>query len=143
VSETTTTVVSQPPPPPTMTAAQMIEKYILLRDKKKEIDDANKKRLAPYNLALEQLEALLLDTLNQLGGDSIKTDTGTAYKSVLTSVKVNQWSKTLEYIRDNECWELLEARVSKTAVAAVIEESGAPIPGVTISQETSLNIRRG
>lgn len=131
-----------PPTRPSFTTAQMVEKYLALRDKKAEIEKAHKTQLSPYNVALAQLEAFILDDLNNMGGDSLKTENGTAYKTTRTSASVKDWPATMDYIKQNAAWDLLEARVSKNAVLAAIEETGAPVPGVNVTQETTLNIRR-
>ena len=51
------------------------------------------------------------------------------------------WPETLRYIREREAWDLLEARVSKTAAAVVVEETGAPIPGVETTSEIRVNVQ--
>lgn len=131
-------------PVTTMTAAQMIEKYLALRDKVTAIKKQHTEQLAPYNVAMAKLEALLLDHLNQQGADNIKVrDVGTAYKVTNTSATVAEWPLVLDYVRQHEAWDLLQRAVSKTAVLAAIEETQAPVPGVKVSQETVLNVRRG
>lgn len=144
MSETTTTEEEAPPAPtrPNMTTAQLVEKFILLRDKKAEIEKRHKTELAPFNLIMGQFEAFMLDDLNQIGGESLKTEHGTIYKSTRTSATVKDWPATFEYIRSNDLWDMLEHRVSKTAVLADIEEKGAPVPGVNVTQDITLNIRR-
>lgn len=125
-----------------MTLDQMVDAFVKLRDKvtvlKKEQTDA----LAPYNVAMAKLEGMMLDTLNQNGAESMRTDKGTVYKTSRTSTKVTEWSATLDFIRSKECWELLEARVSKTAAEAIIQETQQPIPGVTTSREIAIGVRR-
>jgi hypothetical protein len=120
----------------------MIEKYIALRDKIHNIKEDHKKQLAPYTDALAKLEGFLLIELDRAGVDSMKAEAGTVYKSTATSVTVQDWVDTLEFIREHRLWDLLEARVSKTAALAVIEERKAPIPGVQVSQAVSLHVRR-
>lgn len=133
-----------PPAPtrPNLTTAQMVEKYVLLRDKKAAIEKEQKEKLAPYNVAMGQLEAFIMDDLNQTGGESIRTEHGTAFKAIHTAATVKDWPVTLDYIRTTESWDMLERRVSKTAVLAAIEETKAPVPGVSVTQTTTLNIRR-
>lgn len=130
------------PAPPTMTLDQMVAKYVQLRDKLAAIVKDQKDALAPYNVAMATLENWMLDGLNKSGLDSAKTPHGTAYKSTRTSTKVMNWSDTLAWIRDKEAWDLLEARVSKTAVEAIMTETQQPIPGVSVTRETTLNVRR-
>lgn len=125
-----------------ITPAQLIEKFIRLRDKIHEIEETHKKQLAPFKQAREQLEGMLLAELDKAGMESMRAEAGTVYKSTKTSVTVSDWTQAFGFIKDNGLWDLLEARVSKTAALAVIEERGAPIPGVQIAQATGLHVRR-
>ena len=79
-------------------------------------------------------------------------------KTTKTSVTVNRWSDTLDWIQKNERWELLEARVNKTMTLETLKELAetanakaeagdavAPeeleIPGVHITTMAGLNVR--
>lgn len=127
---------------PRMTAEQMIDRYVRLRDRVKDIKAKHSEELAPYAEAMNTLEGWLLESMNQSGLKSMKAPSGTAYKSLRTSTKVLDWPATLAYIREREAWDLLEARVSKTAAAVVVEETGEPIPGVETTSEVVVNVRR-
>lgn len=126
-----------------MTPAQMIEKYLQLRQKLRNIEAAHKSELAPYLEMKEQLELAMLDHLNQNGLESTRCEVGTAFKSTVTSVVVRDWPRTLDFIRDNQMWDLLEGRVAKSAAVEIVEEMEQPIPGVEISQATVLRVRSG
>lgn len=150
MNETTTVVPEEPQASAAPTVNPMIgrpadwlvEKYIALRDKKKEITERHKKELEPYNLNLGLMEAALLDILLSNKADNMKLKVGTFYKTTKTSAVVVKWADVLDFIREKDAWELLEARVSSTAAQAILEETKAPIPGVEIKRETSLNVRR-
>ncbi len=109
----TTEVEGTPAPPakPPMTFDVMVAKYVALRDKKAAIKKGHVAQLAPYNEALDMLEARMLAALQGAGQESSRTLGGTAYKVVRTDAKVSDWPKVLEYIRENDAWELLESRV--------------------------------
>lgn len=130
-----------PGKPDSMTMDVMTAKYLALRRRVAEIKERHSAELAPYALVMGSLENWMLSDLNDAGVKSMRTDAGTVYTSTRTSAKVVAWSKTLDYIREHEAWELLEARVNKTAAEAVIQETGEPIPGVEVSRDTSLNVR--
>jgi hypothetical protein len=119
----------------------MIEKYVKLRNRVEEIKKQHKDQLAPYVSTMSQLENLLLEHLNTNSLQSINGAGGTAYKQTATSVTVQDWEKTLEYIRANEAWDLLEARVSKTAAIETVEETKKPIPGVVFNQAIVIRVR--
>jgi hypothetical protein len=128
--------------PPTMTVDKMIEDFVKLRIRKKEVEDRHTKELEPFNKIMSQLQGWLLEFLNQTGQDSAKTRFGTAYKSTKTSAVVRDWPATLAFIRENDLWDLLEARVAKTAAFDVINETKEPIPGVETSSEVVCNVRK-
>jgi hypothetical protein len=120
----------------------IIEKYIELRDKKSELSAAYKKKVAGLDAALDQLEAILLEKLNEIGMDSAKGSTGTVYKSRRTSATVADWDYVLDHIQKNELWNMLEKRVSKQAVEQYVEEHGDLPPGINWREELVVNIRR-
>jgi hypothetical protein len=121
---------------------QMIEKYVKLRDKVKLIKEQQAAQLAPYNEIMERLEGWLLETLNQAGLSSMRSPSGTAYKSLRTTTKVVDREAWLNFVRENEAWDLIESRASKNAAEAIIEETQRPIPGVETSSEVVCNVRR-
>jgi hypothetical protein len=130
------------PKPARMTVDDMIDKYLKLRDKVKAIKEDHTKQLVPYSEAMNTLEAWLLEVLNQAKLKSVNSAHGTAYKTTRTSAKVVDWPVTLAFIRQHDAWDLLEARVSKLAAQSIIDETQHPIPGVEVSSELAVNVRR-
>lgn len=127
----------------TMTPAALIEKYIALRNKKADIEKRHSAELLPYNEVMGRIENELLLHLQSTKLDSVAGPSGTAYKQLNTSVTVDDWARTLPYIKDNDLWDLLEARVAKRATLETIEETKKMIPGVRISQVQVLRVRAG
>lgn len=127
---------------PQLNTDELVEKFIQLRDRRDELRKQQQEELAKYQRCLDYLEGILLDRLREAGAQHIATPHGTAAKSVQTSCTVLDWPATLTYIQEHEAWDLLEARVSKTAAVQVITETKAPIPGVQLSQRLTINVRR-
>lgn len=125
-----------------VTIDQAIAAYIIFRDKRDIKRKEQAAELAPYNEKLEKLENWLLYMLNKQGVESTRTDHGTAYKSVCTSTKIIDWDTTLDFIKANGLYHLLERRVSKKAVEEFIEAQGKPPEGVDIVREVRVNVRR-
>jgi len=121
----------------------MIDRYIKLRNRMAAIKQKHVDELDPYNKAMLGLEAELMRHLNTTKLDSVNGPAGTAYKQVATSVTVDDWTKTLAYIQNNNQWDLLEARVAKTAVLTIMDETKKAIPGVKVSQAVVLRVRTG
>lgn len=121
---------------------ELVEKYIQLRDKKSEMTAAFKAKTANLDAVLDKIEAVLLQMFEDNGLTSVRTTSGTAYKSTRTSATVADWDQTLDYVRKNELWNLLERRVSKQAVEQFKEEHEDLPPGVNYREEVTVNVRR-
>lgn len=126
-----------------MTPAQMIEKYILLRRKVEAIKENHEAELKPFKEVMNQIETLLLSHLNETGLDSLKGQDGTAFKQTVSSVSVENWTTALDFIKNHEAWDLLEARIAKNAALTWMEDREQPIPGVKVSQAQVLRVRAG
>ena len=129
-------------PTPPMTPDRAIDLFIRLRAKKEALVERHKEELRPFTEALAALETTLLGILDSAGLQNMKSDAGTAYKRIETSVTVDNWQATLDWIVANEAWEFLEARVNKTATKDLMEEKGEPPPGVVVRQEARVGVRK-
>ena len=56
--------------------------------------------------------------------------------------QVADWDATLEFIKDNDAYDLLEKRVSKSAVRAYIEEDKAVPAGINYGTRIGVNVRK-
>lgn len=121
---------------------ELVERYIKLRDTKDRLKKAYAKRVGPIEEALEAIEGLLLKQFEELGVESARCASGTAYKSRKTSATVADWESTLGHIIKHNNWSMLEKRVSKDAVSAYKDEYGELPPGVNWREEITVNVRR-
>ena len=128
---------------PNTDADRVIEKYIAVRDKKDVIKKQHAKELEPYNKALEIIETKLLMALNAINADSLKSEHGTAFKVLRSSVKIEDWDIALDYVIENHLEHVLERRLNKVAVAEFVEAKGANFPGTSINNTTVVQVRRG
>ena len=124
------------------TPLELIAEFIRLRDalseekaKFKQIEDQIKTRQA-------QIQGELSQVMTQLGVDSLKTPSGTAYLTEKVSVLTSDKEKFLEYVQKNEAWELLDIRGSKTAIQEFTLENNDVPPGIELSRFQDVGIRR-
>ena len=125
-----------------MNTHDLVDRYVAIRDKKEEIAAEQKAVMARLNKALSKIETLLMEHLEQAGSESIKTSAGTCYRSVRTSVKVEDREQFLDYVRTNQAWDLLESRAAKKDVEAFLEEHQDLPPGVSVRRDAVVNVRR-
>lgn len=127
---------------PQINITDLVDRYIQLRDKKAEIMNAAKAKCARIDDALDKAEAALLAFFQTNGMDSASCGAGTAYTATRTSATVQDWDQTLEFIKGEEAWHLLEKRVSKKQVEEYVEANGDLPPGIKWSSEIIVNVRR-
>jgi hypothetical protein len=124
------------------TVDQIIGAYVKLRGEKEQLTARYKSEVKKLDERMSKLEVWLqmkmaMDKLN-----SINTDAGTAYKVNVEHASVADMDAFLDYVKQNDAWHLLEKRVSKTGVRAILDE-GEPLPaGVNWYTSTAINVRR-
>lgn len=125
-----------------MKLSDAVTLYIQLRDKKAQMKADFDASVAPITEKMDKLEAKLLDVFNKTGMDSVKTESGTAYTTVRVTASIADKSVFMDHVRNNDEWDLLEVRASKTAVEQYKSIHDDLPPGVSIREERVVNIRR-
>jgi hypothetical protein len=122
--------------------SKRIDQYVRLRDEIKRLDDEHKDKMKPYRDALEKLNGLLLDHLNIVGGDSVKSEHGTVYRTQRRSASLADPDAFMRFVIENEAWDLLDRKANVTAVVDFIEENEVAPPGVSLNQAYIVGVRR-
>lgn len=126
-------------------AEQLIEETIAIKDKMKKADEQYAKFCAPWKEKIKENENKLLALLNEQNLQNVRSDSGTAFKSTITSYKVVDRDTVLKQILDN--WqafgnEMLMMNVQSDAVKKYVQENGRLPEGITSDSFTRINIRR-
>jgi hypothetical protein len=119
-----------------------VTQYVALRDKIKALDEEHKEKLKPYKEALENLNAVLLQHLITINGDSVKTEGGTVYRTAKKAASLADPDAFMRFVISNEQWDLLDRKANVTAVADFIEENSETPPGVNFSTTFVVGVRR-
>jgi hypothetical protein len=119
-----------------------VEQFVKLRDLIKSRDDEHKKAMKPLRETLESLNSVLLAHLNDMGGNSIATDAGTAYRTEKKSASLADSEAFMNYVIANQAFDLLDRKANVTAVEEHIKENDAPPPGVNFSSTFVVGVRR-
>lgn len=125
-----------------VTVDEVIAAYVKLRTKKDAIEAETKDRIKGIKEKLEQLEAWLKEKADEQGVTSFKTKHGTAFLTTSDYANVGNWDAVLEFIRENEAFDMLEKRISKIAVRGYIEANKEVPPGVNYGTKLEVNVRK-
>lgn len=126
----------------TMTVEQAIGAYVKLRNKKAEIDAKAKADAKPVTEMMDKIEAFLKEQADALGVQSFKTESGTAFLTTAERANVADWDAVLNFILENEAYDMLEKRVNKTAVRAYLDANKAVPPGVNYGTSIEVSVRK-
>jgi len=125
-----------------VTIDEVVATYIKLRNKKDAIEAETKDRIKGIKEKLEQIEAWVKEQADIQGVTSFKTKHGTAFLTTTDYANVADWDSVLEFIRENEAFDMLEKRISKIAVRGYIEANKEVPPGVNYGTKLEVNIRK-
>ena len=120
-----------------------VEKYVMIRGKL----STARKSFDEFETVCKQRQSSINDYLiglsNNLGVDSFKTLHGTAYKTVKTSYRVDDWSEYAKWLLETENMQCVEKRAAKLAVKEIHDETGQIPPGLSLYQEIEFTVRKG
>lgn len=120
----------------------LIGMYVKMRDRIKAQDDEHKEKMKPAKELLEYMNNRLLEKLNEVGGDSIKTGEGTAYRTEKRSASIEDATAFRDFVIANELWEMADWRANVTAVEDFREEHQSLPPGVKFNSVFLVGVRR-
>ncbi len=120
----------------------VIATYMKLRSQKDSIEAETKEKVAGVKAKMEKLEAWIKEQADLQGVTSFKTKHGTAFLTTTDYATVADWDAMLTFVRENDAYDMLEKRVSKTAVRGYIEQTKTVPPGVNYGTRLDVNIRK-
>lgn len=123
------------------TVDELVRAYVILRDSRDTLRKKQADEMAIVKGKMDKLEEVLHSALLMQDADAIKTKHGTVFITVQTSAKVQDWDSTLQFVKDEGLWHLLEQSVSKTAISEMAE-AGQTVPGVELSRRQVVQVRR-
>ena len=130
------------PRPASIDMELYVRKHRELRAKQDEIEERHKAELKPYKEALSQIEIALLGQLQAANMNSVKTPAGTCYLSTRRSVTIADPAVFRAWVEANERPDFYENRVAKEALDTYLAEGGALPPGLKVSADTKVNVRK-
>lgn len=117
--------------------------YIQLRDYKAKLEAEHKARIAEINQQMTNAENYFLHYLNESGQSGCKFPAGSLVVKTKTQTNLKDRAAFLEFVRSTGQIELLQTRVSSTAVSEFMETNNNQLPpGVEVTQVRAVEIRR-
>lgn len=136
--------VKAPIAPSVVNIDVLVAAYTAIRNARSAAKAAFDKKDAELEDDMAKLRAVILAQMNASGATSIKTEHGTAYRTLKTKPSAADWSAIYSWIKeDPERFELLEKRLKPTFINQYMEEhDGAIPPGINVLREYEVAVRK-
>lgn len=128
---------------PEITLDKAVRKYLELRTEAETIEKSVKAQVAAIKEKMGRLEAWITEKADAEGLGNVKiAGVGTAMWTVHYSATVASRDAFFDFVRENNAFDMLENRVSKTAVRAYIDAHGEVPPGVNFGSYRAFSVRK-
>jgi len=122
---------------------KLVTVYIKMRDKRSTLLREYEEQDGAIKEQMEMLEGKLLDLCKSIGADSLKTQHGTVIRTVKTRYWTSDWNSMHKFIMEHNMPDLLEKRVSQTAMKQLLEENPDMLPpNMNVDSRYAVTIRR-
>jgi len=125
-----------------LTIDQVIATYIKLRNKKLALQAEVKEKTDAVSEQMIKLESWIKEKADEDGVTSFKTNNGTAFLTTTDFANVADWDAVVDFVKENDAWDMFEKRISKTAVRGYIDLNKEVPPGVNYGTRLDVNIRK-
>jgi hypothetical protein len=117
--------------------------YIKMRDKKAEVTHELEEKVSKIEQDMKTVKTAILTHMKEIGAESLRTESGTVYRTVRTTYATSDWESMHKFILEHGVPELLEKRIQQTNMKAFLEENPEMLPpGLNANSEYSVTIKR-
>jgi hypothetical protein len=122
---------------------KLVSVYIKMRDARSKLKQEYEEKDKAIKAQMEVLETHLLETCKKAGADSIRTQFGTVIRGVKTQYWTSDWENMHKFVLENQAVDLLERRVSQTAMKEFLQANPDKFPpGLNVNSEYTVTVRR-
>jgi len=123
---------------------ELVKTYLTIRNERDNLARQFEQKDKELKADLAQLEAVMLDSCNEFGADSIRTGSGTIIKSLKESYVCSDWGNFKDFVMENQAIELLQQRIHQSNFKEFLSnrnDEGLP-PGISSMREFNIVVRK-
>jgi len=122
---------------------RLVSVYVKIRDQKNELAAAFAEQEKELNGKLDTVKQALLEHCKATGTESVKTASGTFWRTQRKRFWTSDWDAMNRFIVENEAVDLLEKRIHQGNMKQFLEENPEVLPpGLNADSEYSITVRR-
>ena len=123
---------------------ELVGAYVNIRAARDELKQGYEVKDEALKSEMGQIEAMLLTVCNDVGADSIKTQHGTAIRSLKERYYSTDWDSFRQFELEHPEWDFRERRVHQANMKSFMAENaddGLP-PGLNTMREYTISVRK-
>tara|TARA_R100001244_G_scaffold249_1_gene346 strand:+ start:431 stop:844 length:414 start_codon:yes stop_codon:yes gene_type:complete len=122
---------------------KLVSLYLKIRDKKVELTTTFRTKEEELNTKLDAVKTTLLDHCKNTGIESVRTVSGTFYRTVRNKYWTSDWVSMNNFIIEHKAVDLLEKRIHQSNMKQFLEENPEVLPpGLNVDAEYTITVRR-
>lgn len=122
-------------------ADKLVKIYVKIRDARSALTRKYEAEDGELKEQQDTIKHELLARCKAAGADSLKTEFGTAARTVSTRYNATDWESMHKFIKEHEVFDLLERRLHQTNVKAFLKEHpDLRIPGLNSDSEYTITV---
>jgi len=122
---------------------RLVSVYVKIRDKKNELAATFAEQEKELDGKLDKIKQALLEHCKATGTESVKTASGTFWRTQKKRFWTSDWDAMNRFIVENEAVDLLEKRIHQGNMKQFLEENPDALPpGLNADSEYSITVRR-
>ena len=122
---------------------KLVRVFIKMRDKKAEIAKEAQEKESELEEKMTKIRRALLNYCKENEVESVRTESGTFFRSIKARYTTNDWSSMNKFILEHQAVELLDKRINQGNMKQFLEKNPELLPPVlNIDREYAITIRR-
>ena len=122
---------------------RLVDACIKIRDRKAAITSEMNTKLSALDEKLDKFKQVLNEHCGSTGAESVRTATGTFYRSIRTKFWTSDWESMNKFIMEHGAMDLMEKRLHQTNMRTFLEENPDKLPpGLNADSEYTITVRR-
>lgn len=125
-------------------ADSLVKAYLAIRLQREKLAKKYEQEDSVFKEQMDRLEEAMLNTCNDIGAETLRTESGTIVKTLKENYICGDWDNFKKFILENEALELLQQRISQTNFKEFIttrKDEGLP-PGISTMREFKITVRK-
>jgi hypothetical protein len=122
---------------------KLVAVYIKIRDARDVVRKEAEAKEAELQEQLDVIEQNILDLCKSTGATSIKTEHGTAIRTVKNRYTTNDWERFYAFMFEHQAPQLLERRIQQSNMKQFLDENPDLHPaGLNVDSTYAITVRR-